>query len=65
MLCGDLDGWDDVGWEGGPRGRGCTYTYSRFTVLDSRNQQNYIALKKKNLMGTANQKTTLDNTQKK
>ena len=22
VLCGDLDGWDGVGGEGGPRGRG-------------------------------------------
>ena len=28
MLCDDLRGWDGVGGEGGPRGRGYLYTCS-------------------------------------
>ena len=26
-LCGDLEGWDGKGWEGGPRKRGTMYAY--------------------------------------
>ena len=29
MLCGDLDGWDGVGWEGGPKGRKYTHTHTQ------------------------------------
>ena len=34
VLCDDINGW-----EGGPRGRAYTHTYSRFTSLYSRNYQ--------------------------
>ena len=27
MLCDNLDGWDEGGWEGGSRGRGDVYIY--------------------------------------
>ena len=56
MLCGGLDGWGGVGWEGGLRGMGYMYTYRWFTVLDSRNQHNYTPFKKINPYGNCKPK---------
>ena len=38
MLCDNLDGWENVGWERDLGERGPMYTYGRFMLVYGRNQ---------------------------